>query len=101
MCGVTPDMMLDYAPSEVAALVRGYHLRKLEADRMYRWMVAALLQPHSKRAIDPKKLIKLEGDDPKGRSGGSVREKLAEAEKIFELWDDQNVEWKIEGKGKK
>lgn len=65
-------------------------------------MAAVMLAPHTKKPIQPSKLLPLPGDDNRkpGKLKGSVRQKLEVADKIFEMWDDPSTEWKIMGKEK-
>ncbi len=94
-------MMQDMDTIDLAVAIRGYDLRVLEQNRMLRWMVAALLSPHSKKPISPTKILPLWGDNGTPAKKGNIREKLDAAEKIFELWDDPATEWTILGKKEK
>jgi hypothetical protein len=73
---------------EYAAWLRGNDKRDTESLAWLRWAVAALLQPHSKRAIDPKSLIKLPIDDLIKKAPMRDEEKWRKMEETFKKWDN-------------
>ncbi|HRG64320.1 MAG TPA: hypothetical protein PLV12_00880 [Saprospiraceae bacterium] len=74
---------------EYAAWLRGNDKRDTESLAWLRWAVAALLQPHSKRAIDPKSLIKLPIDDlEKNKVVVKDENKWRQMEETFKQWDN-------------
>ena len=80
--------------AEFCAMVRGSRLQSLDNLQYLRWAVAALLTPHSKKAVDPKTLMKLESDKIKSKQDEITEEerlrKKQEMEEVFKKWDAQN-----------
>ena len=73
---------------EYAAYLRGWRMRKNEEMRWDRFVLSAMLSPHSKKAIDPKKLITIEGDDIIVKQ---AKTDFSEAEKVWKKWDEMKL----------
>ena len=88
--GIAYNDFIRMDEAEIAAWVRGSRLQTLDWYKWFRWMTAAMVQPHSKTAIDPKKLINLEAEEElknKEAPPPPDKEKLKQMEEVFAKWD--------------
>jgi hypothetical protein len=80
---------------EFACWCRGYELRKTE-DRMWmRFFISVLLQPHSKKSIDPTKIIKFPHESKIPKAPTISDDAKKQMEEVFRKWDEQERKAKV------
>jgi hypothetical protein len=72
---------------ELAMYRRGKELEDYERKAWDRWKTAAMLQPHTKKAISPLELIKLPFDHEKSNKVDNKKD-LEKMEEIHRKWDE-------------
>lgn len=90
--GIAYNDFITMSEAEIAAYARGSRLRTLDWYRWFRWMTAAIMQPHVKKSIDPQKLIDLEKEmQEKAPVQAPDKERLKQMEEVFKKWDSENM----------
>lgn len=87
--GLTLTEYLSMDHYEFCCWVKGYNIRVLDERKWQRYWTAILLQPNSKKAIDPKALIEFP-DEKTGVVIKKDQKKWEEMQRIHAEWDKES-----------